>query len=93
MFRATAQTGISGENKQITLELRMLAEVGLVGLPNAGKSTLLKTLTSASPKVGDYPFTTLFPNLGTLKYYDKEIILADIPGLIEGSSEGQGFGA
>ncbi len=87
-----AQTGISGENKQITLELRMLAEVGLVGLPNAGKSTLLKTLTSASPKVGDYPFTTLFPNLGTLKYYDKEIILADIPGLIEGSSEGQGLG-
>jgi GTPase len=87
-----AQPGLKGELKQIKLELRLLAEVGFVGLPNAGKSTLLKTLTSASPKVGAYPFTTLFPNLGTLKYYDKEIILADIPGLISGSADGQGLG-
>lgn len=87
-----AQPGMPGEEKNITLELRLIAEVGIVGLPNAGKSTLLQTLTQASPKIGNYPFTTLFPNLGTLKFYDQEIVLADIPGLIEGSSEGLGLG-
>ena len=87
-----AQKGIEGEEKNIHLELRMIAEIGLVGLPNAGKSTLLSTLTHASPKIGAYPFTTLFPNLGTLRFYDQELIIADIPGLIEGSSQGQGLG-
>lgn len=87
-----AQPGMPGEEKEITLELRLIAEVGIVGLPNAGKSTLLQTLTQASPKIGNYPFTTLFPNLGTLKFYDQEIVLADIPGLIEGSADGLGLG-
>jgi GTPase len=86
------QPGISGESKKVTLELRLIAEVGLVGFPNAGKSTLLKSLTSANPKIGDYPFTTLYPNLGVLKFVDREIVLADIPGLIEGASKGQGLG-
>ena len=87
-----AQPGLPGINKDIELELQLLAEVGIIGLPNAGKSTLLKTLTSANPKIGSYPFTTLFPNLGMLKYHDREILLADIPGLIEGASKGVGLG-
>ena len=70
----------------------MIAEIGLIGQPNSGKSTLLKCLTKANVKIGDYPFTTLFPNLGTLKVLDREIIVADIPGLIEGASEGKGLG-
>ena len=86
------QTGLPGEQKHLKLELRLIAEVGLVGLPNAGKSTLLKKLTNASPKIADYPFTTLYPNLGRLNYYNKEILLADIPGLIEGASSGTGLG-
>jgi GTP-binding protein len=86
------QSGIKGESKTIHLELRLIASIGLIGLPNAGKSTLLSTLTKASPKIGNYAFTTLFPNLGTLRFYNKEIIIADIPGLIEGSSKGLGLG-
>jgi GTP-binding protein len=88
-----AQPGLPGEEKNLTVELRLLAEVGLVGLPNAGKSTLLKALTRANPKIADYPFTTLYPNLGVLKFSDREIVIADIPGLIEGASEGHGLGA
>ena len=87
-----AQPGLPGEERLFTLEIRMLAEVGLIGLPNAGKSTLLKTLTHATPKISDYPFTTLYPNLGLLKFIDQEIVIADIPGLIEGASEGHGLG-
>ena len=83
-----AQPGLSGEEKRkLSLELRLIAEVGLVGLPNAGKSSLLKCLTKASVKIGSYPFTTLFPNLGTLRTHDKELILADIPGIIKGASQ------
>jgi GTP-binding protein len=87
-----AQPGLPGEEKFIRLELKLLADVGLLGLPNAGKSTLLKALTNASPKIGSYPFTTLYPNLGVLKFIDREIVVADIPGLVEGASEGIGLG-
>lgn len=87
-----AQPGLPGQELELRLELRLIAEVGLIGLPNAGKSTLLAQLTHAKPKIGNYPFTTLYPNLGVLKYDDREIIIADIPGLIEGASEGAGLG-
>ena len=87
-----AQPGLPGESKTFQLELRLIAQVGLVGMPNAGKSTLLKALTHANPKIADYPFTTLYPNLGTLRYDNTELILADIPGLIAGSYKGQGLG-
>ena len=87
-----ANSGKDGEAITINLELRLIAEVGLIGVPNAGKSSLLKCLTKANPKIGNYPFTTLFPNLGTLKTVDREIILADIPGIIEGASNGEGLG-
>ena len=88
-----AQPGIKGDEKQLVLELKLLADVGLVGFPNVGKSTLLKTLTSAKPKIGNYEFTTLKPNLGIVEYRDfKSFVLADIPGIIEGASEGRGLG-
>ena len=88
-----ANPGQTGAECDVKLELRLIAEVGLIGLPNAGKSSLLKCLTQANPTIANYPFTTLFPNLGTLTTIDKEIILADIPGLIAGASEGIGLGS
>jgi GTP-binding protein len=86
------QTGEAGEEMWVWLRLKLLADVGLLGLPNAGKSTFLNSVSNASAKVGDYPFTTLRPQLGVVRHKGREVVLADIPGLIEGAAEGAGIG-
>jgi GTP-binding protein len=86
------QTGEDGEELWVWLRLKLLADVGLLGLPNAGKSTFLNSVTNAAAKVGDYPFTTLHPQLGVVRHKGREFVIADIPGLIEGAAEGAGIG-
>ena len=87
-----AQEGELGKHRKLRVELNLIADIGLVGLPNAGKSTLLSVLTSAKPEIAAYPFTTKIPHLGVVKFYDRDIVIADIPGIIKGASHGVGLG-
>ena len=87
-----AKSGLPGESLDVVLELKLLADVGLIGFPNVGKSTLLSVVSRAQPKIANYHFTTLTPNLGIARRYETEFVLADIPGLVEGASEGVGLG-
>ncbi len=87
-----AQPGKPGKTRNILIELNIIADIGMVGRPNAGKSTLLSVLTNAHPEIAGYPFTSKIPNLGVLSYYEQDIVLADIPGIIEGASRGAGLG-
>lgn len=87
-----AQPGEEGSSAKLRVELRLIADAGFVGLPNAGKSSLLGALTAAEPRVAGYPFTTTIPNLGVIKLFDRDLVLADIPGIIEGAAEGAGLG-
>ena len=84
--------GSTGETAELVLELKLIADIGLIGFPNAGKSTLLKSLTNANPKIAPYPFTTKIPNLGVFRFFDSDIVIADIPGIIRGASKGAGLG-
>lgn len=87
-----AQKGEPGKHRKLRLELNLIADIGFIGLPNAGKSTLLSVLTSARPEIAAYPFTTKIPNLGVIKYHDKDLVIADIPGIIRNASKGAGLG-
>lgn len=89
---AFAEFGDRGEERQVKLELKLVADIGIIGLPNAGKSTFIQSVTNVRPKIADYPFTTLIPNLGVMEHKGQNLILEDVPGLIPGASEGKGLG-